>query len=116
MHLEALEQEIKARIRNIPDFPKPGKLPWTTIREEFELEYGKDAFEVHTDAITENDNVLIFDDVLATGGTARAAGNLVHGLGGSIAGYAFLIELECLKGREKIRVHATDISTLVKYS
>lgn len=81
---------------------KPGKLPWKTLREEYELEYGKDAFEVHQDGICPGDSVLIVDDVLATGGTMTAAIKLVERLGGVIAGVALLIELQPLGGRRKI--------------
>ncbi len=81
---------------------KPGKLPYNTIKEEYSLEYGKDAFEVHVDGIEKGDNVLIVDDVLATGGTMNAAVNLVKKLGGNVVGIALLIELENLGGRKKI--------------
>src|SRR3989338_622511 len=81
---------------------KPGKLPYKTINQEFEKEYGKDSFEMHEDAIKPGENVLIVDDVLATGGTAKAAANLVEKLGGRIASFVFLVELGFLKGREKI--------------
>jgi adenine phosphoribosyltransferase len=81
---------------------KPGKLPYNTIREEYSLEYGKDAFEVHVDGIEKGDNVLIVDDVLATGGTMNAAVNLVKKLGGNVVGIALLIELENLNGRKKL--------------
>jgi adenine phosphoribosyltransferase len=81
---------------------KPGKLPAATRRESFSLEYGTDAIEIHTDAIHPDQRVLIVDDVLATGGTARAAASLVKGLGGALQGLAFLIELDFLRGREKL--------------
>ncbi len=92
---------------------KPGKLPYKTIKQEFITEYSKDAFEVHEDAIEKDDNVLIVDDLLATGGTAKAAVDLVERLGGNIIGLAFLIELRFLKGREKLKGY--DIFTLVNY-
>lgn len=82
---------------------KPGKLPYKTIRQEFQTEYSTDAFEIHEDAIKKGDNVLIVDDVLATGGTASAAAQLVERLGGRVASLVFLIELSFLKGREKIK-------------
>jgi adenine phosphoribosyltransferase len=88
---------------------KPGKLPAQTIREEYQLEYGSDAVEIHKDAITPGQRVLIIDDLLATGGTVAAAANLVERLSGNIMGICFLIELSFLKGREKLRrykVHA----------
>lgn len=81
---------------------KQGKLPYCTIREEFELEYGKDAFEIHQDSVKHGDNVLIVDDVLATGGTMRAATNLIKRLNGNVAGIAVLIELTGLDGRKKL--------------
>jgi len=81
---------------------KPGKLPWHTTSHEYELEYGNDAIEVHTDAIGPDDIVLIIDDVLATGGTAAAKASLVSSMGARVAGFAFLIELDFLKGREKL--------------
>lgn len=81
---------------------KPGKLPWHTTSHEYELEYGNDAIEVHTDAIKSDDIVLIIDDVLATGGTAAAKASLVKSMGAKVAGFAFLIELDFLKGREKL--------------
>lgn len=81
---------------------KPGKLPPVTINASYDLEYGKDSLEIHKDAINENSRVLIIDDLLATGGTAQATGNLVRKLGGTIVGYLFLIELTELKGTKKL--------------
>ena len=81
---------------------KPGKLPSTTLREEYDLEYGTDALEIHRDAIGSGARVLIVDDLLATGGTARATAALVEQAGGVVVGLAFLIELAYLSGREKI--------------
>lgn len=81
---------------------KPGKLPGETISAAYELEYGIDSLEVHSDAITADDIVLIVDDVLATGGTARAKAELVLSTKAKIAGYAFFIELDFLHGREKL--------------
>jgi len=92
---------------------KPGKLPYKTIRQEFETEYSKDAFEIHVDAIEKGDNVLIVDDLLATGGTARAAVDLIERLGGNVVALAFLIELSFLKGREKLKGY--DVYSVVKY-
>lgn len=80
---------------------KPNKLPAETISQEYELEYGSDKIEVHVDAIKEGDNVLIVDDLLATGGTAEAACKLIKKTGGNLVGIAFLIELEELHGRDK---------------
>ena len=82
---------------------KPGKLPCESVKEVYELEYGIDAIEMHKDAIYKEDRVLIVDDLLATGGTAKATGSLVDKLGGTIVSYAFLIELEELKGTELVQ-------------
>ena len=81
---------------------KPGKLPAKTIRQEFNTEYSKDAFEIHVDAIEKGDNVVIVDDLIATGGTLKAAVDLVERLDGNVAGILCLIELSFLKGREKL--------------
>ena len=92
---------------------KPGKLPWKTLKHEFETEYSKDAFEVHVDAIEKGDKVLIVDDLLATGGTALAAAKLVEKLGGKVVGFAFLIELGFLNGRKKLKGY--DVFSLIRY-
>jgi adenine phosphoribosyltransferase len=81
---------------------KPGKLPWETERAEYLLEYGSDALEVHTDALAGGSRVLVHDDLLATGGTAKALCELVEQLGGTVVGCAFLIELAFLRGRERL--------------
>jgi len=81
---------------------KPGKLPAETVKEEYQLEYGTDAIEIHVDAIAEGERVAIVDDLLATGGTAAATARLVEKLGGQIAGLAFLIELDFLNGRRNL--------------
>ena len=81
---------------------KPGKLPWAVVREEYDLEYGSDKLEIHRDAIHPGEQILIVDDVLATGGTASATATLVETLGGDIAGLGFLLELEALGGRAKL--------------
>jgi len=81
---------------------KPGKLPARAIKEVYELEYGKDAIEIHADAIEKGQRVLIVDDVLATGGTAAATTRLVKHLGGELHGLAFLIELTFLDGKKKL--------------
>jgi adenine phosphoribosyltransferase len=81
---------------------KPGKLPAKALKETYDLEYGKDAIEIHEDAIASGQRILIVDDVLATGGTASAAVQLVKKLGGELHGVAFLIELLFLNGRQKI--------------
>lgn len=82
---------------------KPGKLPYKTHRAAYELEYGSDAVEVHQDAIKPGERVLIADDLIATGGTARAVLDLVEQMGGEVVGAAFLIELTSLKGRERLK-------------
>ena len=92
---------------------KPGKLPWKTESVSYELEYGTDALEIHKDAITEGQNVLIVDDLLATGGTAEATCKLVSKLGGNIKGLSVLIELEDLNGRKKLNQY--NVHSLVKY-
>ena len=81
---------------------KPGKLPADKVSETYELEYGTDSLEMHVDAIQEGSNVLIMDDLLATGGTASAVNNLVNNLGGQVRAIAFLIILNDLDGREKL--------------
>jgi len=81
---------------------KPGKLPARALKETYDLEYGKDALEIHEDAIDKGQRILIVDDVLATGGTAAAAVQLVRKLGGELHGLAFLIELLFLNGKQKI--------------
>jgi len=82
---------------------KSGKLPYKTVSESYELEYGEGILEIHEDAIKKGDRVIIHDDVLATGGTARAVCNLVEKLGGEIVQCNFLIELVFLNGKEKIK-------------
>jgi adenine phosphoribosyltransferase len=92
---------------------KPGKLPGRTVRESYALEYGNDALEIHQDCMQPGENVLIVDDLLATGGTASAAVRLVERLGGKVSGAAFVIELGFLGGRAKLSV--SRVHTLVKY-
>jgi adenine phosphoribosyltransferase len=93
---------------------KPGKLPWRTISAKYALEYGFDALELHADAIVGGARVLIHDDLLATGGTAKAKIDLVEQLGGTVVGLAFVIELEFLNGREKLDGY--DVFSLIKYA
>ena len=81
---------------------KKGKLPYNTISEEYELEYGKASLEIHTDAIQKGDSVLIVDDLIATGGTAIAGVNLIKALGGNIVGCGFIIDLPDLGGAKKL--------------
>ncbi|MBI5476277.1 MAG: adenine phosphoribosyltransferase [Ignavibacteriales bacterium] len=92
---------------------KPKKLPSKTISEEYDLEYGKDKLEIHLDSISQGENIIIVDDLLATGGTMNAACRLVEKLGGNIIGLAFLIELSFLNGREKLSKYQID--SLLKY-
>jgi adenine phosphoribosyltransferase len=92
---------------------KPGKLPCRTRQAEYELEYGTDKLEIHEDAIAPGQRVLIVDDVLATGGTARAVADLVTGAGAALEGLSFVIELDFLKGRERLGGH--DIFSLLHY-
>jgi len=92
---------------------KPKKLPAETARATYSLEYGQDALEIHRDAITKGQEVLIIDDLLATGGTAAAVAGLVESLGGRVTGIGFLIELEFLKGREKLSRY--NLHALLKY-
>ncbi len=93
---------------------KPGKLPAETIREDYTLEYGKNTLELHADAISAGDRVVIMDDLLATGGTALAVARLVERLKGEILGIEFLIELEFLKGIEKLKGYP--VTSYIKYS
>jgi adenine phosphoribosyltransferase len=92
---------------------KPGKLPYQTVKEEYELEYGIDALEVHTDAVLEGEKVLLVDDVIATGGTARAAIQLLRHVGADVVGFSVFIELVFLGGANK--VDNVPIHALLRY-
>src|SRR4030095_8515746 len=92
---------------------KPGKLPAKALKETYDLEYGKDALEIHEDAVTKGQRILIVDDVLATGGTAAEAVQLVRKLGGELHGLAFLFELLFLNGKEKIA--SENVYSVLKY-
>lgn len=92
---------------------KPGKLPYKTTKIEYALEYGTDALEIHEDAIKPGQRVAIVDDLLATGGTIEAVTKLVEKVGGEVVSLNFVIELEELKGRDKLKGH--DIMSLLKY-
>ena len=92
---------------------KAGKLPWKTISESYALEYGEAVVELHEDSVTGGEKVLIVDDLLATGGTAEAVVKLVNRLGGEILGIEFLIELDFLKGREKLNGY--DVNSMIHY-
>jgi len=96
-------------------FRKKGKLPHKTHSEEYELEYGKDALEVHIDAINEGDNILIVDDLIATGGTAIAALNLINRAGGKVSDACFIIDLPELKGSTLLKDKGCEVFTLAAY-
>lgn len=93
---------------------KPGKLPWKTYHEEYALEYGTDSLECHVDAFKPGGRVLICDDLLATGGTARATAKLVEQCGATVAAFAFLVELQFLNGRDKLTGY--DVFSIIRYS
>lgn len=99
----------------VPFFPfrKAGKLPYDTISQSYGLEYGNDTIEMHTDAIKKNENILLMDDLLATGGTMKAGCRMVESLEGNIVGCSFIIELEELGGRKVLDGY--DVRSLVKY-
>ena len=92
---------------------KPGKLPWTTVTASYALEYGEDSLELHDDAIRKGMRVLVHDDLLATGGTARATCDLAEAVGGTVVGCAFLIELAFLGGRARLAPFQVD--ALISY-
>ena len=92
---------------------KPGKLPAETIRYEYQLEYGMDALEIHRDSIKKGARVAVVDDLLATGGTVLSSVRLVEQLGGEVVHIGFLIELEFLKGRERLKGY--DVSSIIRY-
>jgi adenine phosphoribosyltransferase len=92
---------------------KPGKLPAKTVQQSYDLEYGSDTVEMHQDAIRDGERVLIVDDLLATGGTARATAELASSQGGEILGFGFIVELAFLNGRDKLAGYAID--SLITY-
>ncbi len=92
---------------------KPGKLPYSKLSESYALEYGTNSLEIHDDALGNGDRVLVVDDLLATGGTASATRRLLERLGAKIEGFAFLIELEALKGRDAL--NGVDVTTFISY-
>jgi len=92
---------------------KPGKLPAKTVSQSYQLEYGTDRLEIHEDAIGKGERVLIVDDVIATGGTARATAKLVEGLGAKVAGFGFIIELTFLPGRAGLEEY--EVESLIRY-
>lgn len=93
---------------------KPNKLPSDIIRQEYQLEYGKDSIEIHKDSILPGENILLHDDLLATGGTAAATCKLIEKLGGKIIGISFIIELSFLNGRAKLNDY--DVQSLIQYN
>ena len=94
---------------------KVGKLPGKTKKKEYDIEYGSSIIEIQDDAITKNQNILIADDLIATGGTALATAQLIEEMGGKIFAFAIIIELAYLKGAEKLRNMGYDVRSLVKY-
>jgi adenine phosphoribosyltransferase len=92
---------------------KPGKLPWQTVEATYALEYGNDTLQIHADAVTAGQRVIVLDDVLATGGTAKAKVDLVEKLGGIVVGALFVIELAFLDGRSKLEGY--DVHALISY-
>jgi len=102
---------------NVPFIPvrKHGKLPFKTISYKYDLEYGSSIVELHTDAFAPGSNMLIHDDLLATGGTAAAAAELVKMLEGNVSGFCFLVGLDFLNGKEILKKHSNKIVTLIDY-
>ena len=94
---------------------KKGKLPYEVVTESYELEYGTDCLQLHTDAIKKGDRVLIHDDLLATGGTAACTARLINQLGGKVVASSFIVELTFLKGRSKLDAQSGNIISLVTY-
>ena len=94
---------------------KAGKLPYKTFTHAYELEYGSAEIEIHVDAVSQGMNVLIHDDLLATGGTAAAAATLIKKAGGNVSGFSFLVELSFLQGKQELKPHSDHISSLVTY-
>jgi adenine phosphoribosyltransferase len=92
---------------------KPGKLPWRARKASYSLEYGSDSLEMHEDAVGPSDHVLVVDDVIATGGTAKAVAQLTQELGGHVSGFVFLVELCFLNGRERLAGH--EVRSLIQY-
>lgn len=94
---------------------KAGKLPGNVKKKEYKLEYGTAAIEVQNDSITKGQKVLIHDDLLATGGTAQAAASLIQEIGGNVVGFLFLIELEELEGKKKLKDFSQEIVSVLKF-
>lgn len=108
---------MMAQVLQVPFIPvrKAGKLPYQTISHEYDLEYGSAKVEMHIDAIRPGWNVLIHDDLLATGGTARAAAELIQKQQGKVAGFAFLVALDFLNGKEALDTYSENFVSLVNY-
>ena len=106
-----------ANLLGVPFVPmrKAGKLPYKTIRQDYDLEYGSAALELHEDAILPGQHVLIHDDLLSTGGTVVAASQLIHKLGAVVAGYSFIIALDFLKGRDRLATYSPNNFALASY-
>ena len=106
-----------ANYLGVPFVPirKAGKLPYKTVKQKYDLEYGSAEIEMHEDALVAGRSVLIHDDLLATGGTVEAASKLIEKCGGQVAGYSFVISLAFLNGAEKIKTFSSDILALVSY-
>ncbi len=106
-----------AQILNVPFVPirKAGKLPYKTIQQSYDLEYGSATLEVHEDAFTAGQNVLIHDDLLATGGTVVAASKLVNQLQANVVAYSFLISLDFLNGKDRLNLFSPNTFSLVSY-
>jgi adenine phosphoribosyltransferase len=106
-----------AQLLDVPFVPirKAGKLPYKTIRQSYDLEYGNAAIECHQDALMKGQNVLVHDDLLATGGTVVAASELIMQLGARVAGYSFIISLDFLNGRERLKPYSENIFSLAAY-
>ena len=94
---------------------KKGKLPYDKISHSYDLEYGSAEIEMHIDAVSEGQRVLIHDDLLATGGSASAAANLIEKCGGKVAGFNFLVSLDFLNGKEKIKGFSDNIDAVINY-
>ena len=109
---QAIAAECKLGVGFVP-IRKPGKLPYKTRKVSYDLEYGSDAVEIHEDAVSPGQKILIIDDLLATGGTAAAAAQLIKELKGEVAGFGFVIELNFLNGRGKLEPHF--VHSLVGY-
>ncbi|MCH2137448.1 MAG: adenine phosphoribosyltransferase [Phycisphaerales bacterium] len=103
----------RALNRGFVPIRKPGKLPCASIQATYDLEYGSDILEMHTDAVAQGQSVLIVDDLIATGGTLQASRDLVQSAGGTVAGYSVLIELEALGGRQSLE--PTPVHSVLQY-